>query len=325
MKKVSIIIPALIKNHNIFMMTKELLDGLFKTKGIADCEIILIDDGSDPKFVKSLGKMFKQIKIIGNKKNLGFAKSINNGIRASKNDLILLLNNDIRILEKGWLKNLINGMEYFGWDIASPKQSILDNKCDYVPDIERKFYKEEKLFCYPVGWCLLVKRKVFEEVGLLPVNFGIGFWEDTAWFFMIKNKFKHIKYGIVENIDKIQIQHAEHTTFRAEGIDISEQYKRNRKIFIEWVRGEKRLNVPKLNTGDDSERSKNGMHSNFKLLYTIYVVKGLEKKTENMTINNYDEFLVHKICEIKHNLTCRNLFAKAGVWYSDFINKYKRI
>lgn len=248
-KNVSIIIPAYIIKADVFKLTKNLLDNLFfKTKHINNCEIILVDDGSNINFIIFLRRFFSKLKIISNGKNLGFAAAVNAGIRESKNDLILLLNNDVEILESGWLVNLINGMNYFKADIVAPKQSMLDDKYEYIPDVKIKQYIKEKYFTYPVGWCLLVKRDVFSKVGLLPLNFGIGFWEDTAWFFNIKNNYPDIKIHIVEHIYKNQINHIEHATFKSLNINITEQYNHNRKIFLDIISGKIQLNLPFLDT-----------------------------------------------------------------------------
>ena len=62
-------------------------------------EIIVIDNNSK-KFNKNKIVLFsKKIKIIINKKNLGFAKAINQGIKASKSNIILLLNPDTYLID----------------------------------------------------------------------------------------------------------------------------------------------------------------------------------------------------------------------------------
>jgi len=246
MNNVSIVIPAYIKKQYIFELTNKCLDGISKTNGINMCEVILVDDGSDIKYINFLKKMYSFVKFISHNQNLGFAQAVNTGIKNSKYELILLLNNDVQILENDWLVRFVNASQQYSYDISSPKQSMLDEKFNYIEDARRNKYSEDKCFCYPVGWCLLVKKQVFKEVGLLPLNFGIGFWEDTAWAYIIKNNYPQFKIGIIEGIDKAKLLHVEHQTFRAENIDISEQYSKNRKIFLEIIQNKKLPILPKI-------------------------------------------------------------------------------
>jgi len=243
----SIVIPALISKQPIFAMTKKLLDDIFyKTRGIAGAEVILVDDGSNVKYIDFLQKFNKDLIIVRNPKNVGFAMSVNAGIRKSSGDKILILNNDVIIKDGGWLNNMIRGMDTLGYDIAAPKQSILDETYEYIPDAKRKNYVEEKCFSYLVGWCLLVKRKVFKEAGMFPTNFGIGFWEDTAWSYVIRNNFSHFKSGVISGINNEQLQHLEHQTFKAENISVNQQYSKNREIFLQYIKGRVQLDLPLL-------------------------------------------------------------------------------
>ncbi|OGD90910.1 hypothetical protein A3A54_00935 [Candidatus Curtissbacteria bacterium RIFCSPLOWO2_01_FULL_39_62] len=88
-KKVSVIIP----NYNgKDLLYRNLASVINNCPG---CEIIVVDDASQDKSVDLLKKKFKQVKLIENKKNLGFAKSINIAVEKSKGELILLLNTDV--------------------------------------------------------------------------------------------------------------------------------------------------------------------------------------------------------------------------------------
>lgn len=62
-------------------------------------EIIIIDDCSTDHSVEFLNQTYPQIKLIQNKINQGFSKTINKGIFAAKNELILLLNSDVQLTE----------------------------------------------------------------------------------------------------------------------------------------------------------------------------------------------------------------------------------
>jgi len=92
----------------------------------------------------------------------GFAHSVNHGIRMALGDSsitdILLLNDDI-VLKTGWLKTVLESPQ----DICGSSDS----------------YRE----CgdglgYVAFWCVRIKRKVFETIGLLDENYKVGECED---------------------------------------------------------------------------------------------------------------------------------------------------
>lgn len=59
-----------------------------------DIEVILVDNNSADNTVKVVSKQFPRVKIIANKKNLGFAKGNNQGIKQARGKHVLLLNSD---------------------------------------------------------------------------------------------------------------------------------------------------------------------------------------------------------------------------------------
>lgn len=73
-------------------------------------EIILIDNGSNDDSVDYVKKKFPSIKLITCKRNLGFAKGNNIGIKAAKGDLIATLNNDTEVTPK-WVEELVKGIQ----------------------------------------------------------------------------------------------------------------------------------------------------------------------------------------------------------------------
>ena len=70
-------------------------------------EIILVDNNSKKFNENKIKSISKKIKIITNKKNLGFAKAINQGIKISKSDIILLLNPDTYLIDNS-IKHSLN-------------------------------------------------------------------------------------------------------------------------------------------------------------------------------------------------------------------------
>ena len=103
-KKISVIIP----NYNGLDLLAKNLPSVIKN--CPGCEIIVVDDKSTDDSVKLLKEDFKNIRIIENKKNEGFAKTVNEGATEARGDLLLLLNTDVTIKHQ-FLENIIKYFE----------------------------------------------------------------------------------------------------------------------------------------------------------------------------------------------------------------------
>lgn len=68
-----------------------------KKQNYKNIEIILVDNASIDGSVEWVTKYFSQIKIIINKKNLGFAEANNIGFKEARGEYVLFLNNDTRV------------------------------------------------------------------------------------------------------------------------------------------------------------------------------------------------------------------------------------
>lgn len=227
MDEVSIVMPVYANSKQITKVTIDCLRDLMKTYGVKT-EIIVVDDGSREPVSKIISKLFPQVRILINEQNLGFAKAVNRGIREAQCNLVCLLNNDIRLPNSKWLSSMVQSMDEF--DMTAPAGGRMDSKWNYQPG-EAKTRAEK--FSYLAGWCLLVKRRVFDEIGLMPENFSKGFFEDVLFSYRAKRA--GFKLGITEGTD---IQHLYHTTFKAEGFNLAEEYNKKRKIFLDIIRKE---------------------------------------------------------------------------------------
>lgn len=225
--KVSIVIPAYFSNNQLFVMTKNLIEQIVKSLG--DKEIIVVDDASpNSNYRDLLNRLFPGIRILYNETNKGFAHTVNKGIKAAKYNNILLLNNDIVIKNVGWLKILNGGLKKY--DMVAPAGGRMTKNWEYIPG---EATKENEEFAYLAGWALLVKKEVFNKIGLMPTNFGRGYFEDVLFSYRAKKS--GFKLGIVENVG---IEHLYHTTFKAENADMAKEYEEKRKIFLKIIENE---------------------------------------------------------------------------------------
>jgi GT2 family glycosyltransferase/glycosyltransferase involved in cell wall biosynthesis len=74
----------------------------------ASHEILVVDNGSTDGSLEYLKESFPQVRILALEKNLGFAEGNNAGVRAARNDIVVLLNNDM-VVDPGFLSPLLKG------------------------------------------------------------------------------------------------------------------------------------------------------------------------------------------------------------------------
>jgi len=94
----------------------------------------------------------------------GLPKANNEGIKRSHGDYILFLNDDAEIIRDGWLKVMID--EFKG-----------DSKIGIVGPTVYVMGQNTK-YDWTLFWCVLIKREVFENIGLFDEGFGMGLNDD---------------------------------------------------------------------------------------------------------------------------------------------------
>jgi GT2 family glycosyltransferase len=175
--KVSVVIPV----FNQLRFTKICIESLLVTLP-GECEIIVIDNGSSDGTAEYLSECV-HIRVITNRRNLGCAGAWNQGIKAAQAPWIAILNNDV-ILPEGWLEGLLDFAAEKDVDIVSP--AFREGEYNY--DIAEYSQGYVKRMCSVArmgiaqGICFMVRRRVFDVIGLFDENFKVGQFEDADFF-----------------------------------------------------------------------------------------------------------------------------------------------
>lgn len=166
-------LSIIILSYNTKDLTKKCINSLIDSLKLTSnffYEIIVIDNGSKDGSIKMLQnfipiKSGSNFKLILNKKNLGYPKGNNQGLRESKGDYILFLNSDVTVDQVNFEK-LINYLDSHPQVGAlTVKVLLLNNLID--PASHRGFPTIWNSFCY-----FSRLEKLFKSIPIANAFFG---------------------------------------------------------------------------------------------------------------------------------------------------------
>jgi GT2 family glycosyltransferase len=97
-------LSIIIVNYNVKEFLLNLLDSLKKATNNLSHEIIIVDNASDDGSVEIIEEKYPSVKLIKNKKNVGFGTANNQGIKLSQGKYTLLINPDTIVKENIFTK-----------------------------------------------------------------------------------------------------------------------------------------------------------------------------------------------------------------------------
>ena len=198
-----------------------------------DHEIIVVDNGSTDGTAEWL--QTQPVRVIRNETNLGFPRACNQGMEAARGKQVCLLNNDT-LATPGWLSRMLDCM------YSAPDIGLVGPRSNYVSGaqmLQQHYGSTQQLDGWAWGWCqrhrgeylpvsrligfcLLLRGEMLEQVGHFDEAFGLGNCEDddlgrraeaAGWRLLIANdSFVH-HYG--------------HRTFDREGVDLNASMREN--------------------------------------------------------------------------------------------------
>ena len=209
-------LSIIIVNYNTKDITRACLDSIAKWSEGAKWEIIVVDNGSTDGSVEML-KKYPGITLILNRKNLGFAKANNKGIKVAKGKYILLLNSDTEIRQDA-IQTMLRFMDgHLKAGAATCRLKLMDGSMDpachrgfptpwasltYMIGLE-KLLPTSRIFArYHMGYknmtiphqvdCIsgaffMARREAIRDAGLLDEDYFF-YAEDIDWAYRFKKK-----------------------------------------------------------------------------------------------------------------------------------------
>lgn len=179
-----------------------------------DAEVFVVDNNSADGSADMVAAEHPWAKLIANDANLGFAKANNQAMKIAQGSYILLLNPDTEV-QPGSIHTLLKFLpERRQAGVVAPQllnsDGSIQRSCRAFPTFLNMLYEliglskffpnvstfraykmldwnhdDERQVDQPEGACLLLRRKVIEEVGTLDEGFFMLF-EEVDWCYRIK-------------------------------------------------------------------------------------------------------------------------------------------
>jgi len=171
----SIVIPTY---NNCEKYLKPCIDSIIKYTDMTDVELVISANGctdNTQAYLNYLHSAIPHLRVVWSDKALGYSKATNEGIIVSAGEYIILLNNDTVFLEQDknyWLRLFDKPFENY------PNCGI---SCII------KGASEPAGRDFAVFFCVMVHRKVFDRIGLLNEEYGVGGGEDTEFCIEAEN------------------------------------------------------------------------------------------------------------------------------------------
>ncbi|HDZ9270830.1 TPA: glycosyltransferase, partial [Vibrio cholerae] len=191
--KVSIVVLT----FNNLKLTKDCLESIERNTTYVNFEVIIVDNASTDGSIDYLENFCSRrdnYLFISNEKNLGFAKGNNVGLEKATGDILVVLNNDTYV-GPYWLEGLVGALEKNPeLGIVGPVTNNIGNEAkinisygnwvqlnnsaiNYIVENRNKLYPVECLAFF----CVAIPRSVYESVGPISEDYGLGFFEDDDY------------------------------------------------------------------------------------------------------------------------------------------------
>lgn len=232
-KIISIVIPV----FNKWNFTKSCLNDLAQLP--EDHEIIIIDNASSDETPKEINGLINDlrskrpsgalIRYVRNEENTFHSKACNQGFKLANGEIILFLNNDIRVRSNhsSWTDLITDACSEaeINRGIYGPTMGQLDKNLNFVKEANEHLSGNS----YLGGWCIASRKDTWD---VLCEN-GSGPWNEEFPFYFNDTdlSFRARKLGI--NLVVIKLPDVTHFgKVSAAQINIPKLYQEGRKVFL---------------------------------------------------------------------------------------------
>ena len=218
-----IVLSIVIVNSDGTVHTLGCLDSIFLHQPAVEYEVILVDNCSQDSCLQLIADTYPEVRVFSAPERQGFAKNYNLGIRQTRGDYIMVLNNDT-VVHPGTFTKLLDALQShkeYGmvgpqlrtpdWQLQAVCARDLPSPVDYVawqlmldPGmpagqlvdwVNRQRVSQRPSGPVPCisGACMVTSREVLEDIGLLDEGYNFYF-EDIEWCHRVVNNGLQVAY-----------------------------------------------------------------------------------------------------------------------------------
>jgi GT2 family glycosyltransferase/glycosyltransferase involved in cell wall biosynthesis len=232
-----------IVTYNNLSLTQMCLESVFRETDYANYEVIAVDNASGDGTAEWLAEEATReprLRVIRNADNRGFAGANNQGLRVARGEFLCLLNNDT-VVTRGWLSTMIEHLRTTPRaGMVGPVSNMVGNEAKIpvgytaIEDMPRwagdycRQHDGETVAMKMLGFfCVLLRREVYEKVGELDEQFGVGYFEDTDYCCRVTRAGYELRCA-----RDAFVHHWQGASFRLLGRDSHANiYKQNQRLF----------------------------------------------------------------------------------------------
>jgi GT2 family glycosyltransferase/glycosyltransferase involved in cell wall biosynthesis len=234
---------VVVVTYNNLGLTRMCIESVFLETDYPNFEVLAVDNASQDgtaDWLDEASAREPRLRVIRNADNRGFSAANNQGLRAARGDVLCLLNNDT-VVTRGWLSTLIGHLgRVSDAGMIGPTSNMVGNEAKVpvaytdIADMPRwaaEFCRQHNGQLLPMVmlgfFCVALRREVYEKVGDMDEQFGLGYFEDTDYCY----RAARLGYKLYCARDAF-VHHWQGASFRLLGTDgHAHIYRKNQRLF----------------------------------------------------------------------------------------------
>lgn len=189
-------------------------------------EVLLVDNASQDGSPSYVAQAFPEVRVVGNKRNLGFAGGMNRGIAQARGPFLAFLNQDTTV-RPDWLGSLVRALGVAGIGVVGSKIYYPDGRtlqhaggvirypqalADHYGyrQLDQGQWNEPRDVDYVTGAAFATRRDVLEAIGTFDEGFHPAYFEDADLCF----RAREAGYRVLYEPEAVVVHHESATTVR---------------------------------------------------------------------------------------------------------------